>query len=797
MYSAITIGGFSLSIAACLLMALYIRDELSFDRQYPDADRIYRMYVTYNDHGKIQKGSDFQAPFAAALKAEFPEVEKSGRLMPDPLFYRAGSNEVRTADQQQNTYEEGFTYADQGFLDIFKIPMVYGNREHALDKPNTIVISRTKAEKYFPHQNPVGKVLYLDNNLKSPLTVTAVMQDFPANSHLHYDFLLTLTGVELWPGEQQAWDANNYPSYVLLKHNAGPAQLEAKLPLIVKKYMIPALQKDGMSDATDLGNKLAIHLQPVGDINLKSYDILDGLSHGDIRFVWLFGAVACFILLLACINFINLSTAKSANRAKEVGLRKAMGSYRSSLINQFLSESILYSVFSFILAFVIAWMLLPYFNTLAGKSMMIPWMQWWFIPVLIASAVAVGILAGLYPSFYLSGFKPILVLKGHLSRGSKSAGVRSILVVFQFSTSIILVLATFIIYRQMGFILHRKMGFDKDQVLLIQGANTLPGDKLKPFKNELLKLSQVKSVSISDYLPIDGTKRNGNPFWKAGRTKIDPEVGGQFWIVDHDYLKTMGMHMVSGRFFSPDMASDTNAVVINQTMAGKLGLSHPIGQVITNGSDGTNLLRVIGVVEDFNFSSIHQDIEPLCLGLGISPSIISVKMSSADLAGLIPSVTAIWKEFSPNQPLRYTFLDESYANMYADVQRLGRIFTTFAGLAIIIACLGLFALSTFMASQRVREVGIRKALGATAAQVTTLLSRDFIRLVLISIVIACPVAWWGMHQWLNNFVYRTDISWWIFLVAGLLVIAISLVTISFQAIKAANANPAKSLRQDY
>jgi putative ABC transport system permease protein len=794
MYSVIKIGGFALGISACLLIALYIRDEMSFDKQYPDAQRIYRVYQNFDNNGTILKGSDFQAPFAAALKAEFPEVEASARLMADPLFYRAGSNEVKTQDQQQNTYEEGFTFADQDFLNIFKIPMVYGDRDHALDKPNTIVLSKTKADKYFPHQNPIGKILYLDNDQKTPFTVSGVMADFPSNVHLHYSFLISLKGVELWPGEQTDWVPSNYPTYILLRPGINPARLEAKLPLIVTKYMVPGLAKDGFSDAASFAHKIVIHLQPVGDINLKSYDINDGLSHGDIRLIWLFGAIAVFILFLASVNFINLSTAKTANRAKEVGLRKAIGSYRSSLIKQFLSESVLYSFLSFILAFVIAWALLPYFNLLSGKSLTIPWKAWWFFPILVTFGGCIGLLSGLYPSFYLSGFKPALVLKGQFSRGSKNASLRSLLVVFQFTTSIILIIGTFIIYRQMQFILHRKLGFDKDQVLLIQGTNTLPDNQLKSFKNDLLTLSSVKSVSISDYLPIDNTKRNGNPFWIAGRSKIDPYVAGQFWIVDQDYLKTMGMEIVKGRYFSPDMPSDSQAVVINETMVNKLHLSNPIGQWITNGSDNIHPFHVIGVVADFNFNSMKQTIEPLCMFRGISSSIVSVKVGSAEMDNLIPSVTAIWKKYSPDQPIRYNFMDERFANMYADVRRTGRIFTTFSVLGIIIACLGLFALSAFMAEQRSKEISIRKVLGASTAQVTTLLSRDFVRLVVIAIVIACPIAWWGMYEWLNNFVYRTPITWWIFGGAGLLVIFIALLTISFQSVKAALATPIKNLR---
>jgi len=794
LYSAVTIGGFALSIAACLLITLYIRHEMSYDRSYVNGDRIYRVYYDFDNHGKEFSGADFAPPMARALKADFPEVENAGRLMSSPLFYGAGSNEVMVGENGQNIYEEGFAYADQEMIDILKLPMAFGDRGHALEKANSVVLSKTKADKYFPNEDPVGKLIYINNDKVHPLVVGGVMQDFPENSHLHYDYLISLKDHELWQGEQNYWVATNYPIYVLLKPGVSVTQLEAKFPAFVKKYIVSAFSSDGFTDAASYEKRFRIRLQPLKDINLYSYNILDDLSHSDIRFIWLFGAVALFILVLAIINFVNLSTARSANRAKEVGIRKVVGSYRSGLIIQFLSESVLQSFLSFFIAFSIALLLLPYFNKLAGKTLTMPVSEWWFIPTLIVSAFVIGMLAGLYPSFYLSGFNPSKVLKGELSRGSKNASLRNLLVVFQFTASIILIIATFIIYQQTQFILNRKMGFDKDQVMLIQGTNTMGDEKVRTLKMELQKLSQVKSVSISDYLPITGTKRNGNSFWIDGRTGIDPGQGGQFWIIDYDYLRTMGMHLISGRNFSPDMPSDTSAVIVNQSMVRKLGLKEPIGKIITNYSDGKNLLRIIGVVEDFNFNSIRQEIEPLAMFLGLSPSIVSVKVNTADMKGLISSVTDAWKKFSPNQPIRYTFMDESFANMYADVQRMSLIFSSFAALAIVIACLGLFALSAFMAEQRRKEIGIRKVLGASGTQVMGILFRDFVKLVLIAIVIATPISWWVGHKWLQNFEYRTPLAASIFLVASVVVILIAVVTISFQAVKAANENPVKSLR---
>ncbi len=793
MYSAIKIGGFALSIAACLLIALYIKNELSYDKSYPDANRIFRVTGEYDNNGKLETGADWPPPMAKALLQDFPEVEKSGRLMPHELFYGAGSNEIRRIDKTENNYENKFTYVDQQMLDILKLPMVYGDRAHALAEPNTMVISKQKADKYFPSQNPVGKLMILNDDKNKIYKIDGVMADFPTTSHIQYDFLLTMTGYQLWDHEQEGWGSSNYYTYILLKPGTDATQLQNKLKLIITKYYVPMLKQSGDKLADGFEKKLRLLLQPVKDIHLKSYNIDDGLENGDLRFVWLFGAVACFILIIACINFINLSTAKSANRAKEVGLRKVVGSSRSSLVKQFLTESLLFSFLSFVLGLVIAALLLPYFNALAGKSLSIPWTAWWLLPIMIASALVIGIFAGLYPSFYLSSFKPIQVLKGQLSRGTKNAVLRNGLVVFQFATSIILIISTLVIYKQTHYILNKKIGFDKDQVMLVQGANTL-GDKSKSFKEELLKNGQIKSVSNSDYLPVSGTKRDGNTFFREGRTKEDIGVGAQKWRVDYDYIKTMAMRITAGRDFSKQMASDSSAVIINETMVNKMGLKNPLGQQITNGWEH---FRVIGVLADFNFESMKQSVNPLCVVLGnYNSSIISIKMNGADVKNLVTSITSLWKKFSPSQAIRYTFMDETFANMYADVQRMGRIFTSFAVLAILIACLGLFALSAFMSEQRSKEIGIRKVLGATVSSITAMLSKDFVKLVVIAMVIASPIAWWAMITWLRDFAYRIEISWWMFGIAGLIAIVIALITISFQSIKAALTNPVKSLRME-
>jgi putative ABC transport system permease protein len=797
LYSIIKIGGFALSIAACLLIALYIKDELSYDKNIPNSDRIFRLVGVDKSSGKTDKGTSWPSPMAKALVTDFPEVEEAGRLMPNSLFYGAGSNQIKREGQVQNAYEEGFTYADQGLFDIMGRKLIYGNPKHLLDEPNTIVITQRKAEKFFPNENPVGKTIYLNNDKTRPFKVTGVIENYASNSQLQFDFYLSLIKANLFPGEEGFWGADNHDTYVKLKPGVDANSFAKKMrDGLMNKYIIPEMLHDGQQDAVKHAKQFNIELQPVADIYLQSYDIYDNLpKHGDIRFIWMFGGIACFILLIACINFINLATAKSAGRAKEVGLRKVVGSYRSSLIAQFLAESMVYSFLSFTLAVLLARILLPLFNRITDKNLSFPFSQWSIYPILLVAIVIVGLVSGLYPAFYLSDFKPIKVLKGQVTKGTKNATLRSVLVVFQFTTSIILISGTLVIYSQMKFILNKNIGFDKDQVMIIQGTNTMSDADVRTFKDELARIPQAKSVSISDYIPVNGGKRNGNSFFRFDHPQENPTYG-EFWIADYDYVPTMGMQLIQGRNFQKSMAGDTAAIIINQTLAKKLGLgNNPVGQQLVHFQGGAPF-RIIGLVKDFNFESFKSDIGPLAIVEGLSSSMVSIKLNSKDLGNLVPEVNAVWKKFEPNQPLRYTFLDERFKSMYADVHNQVSLFTCFAILAIIIACLGLFALSAFMAEQRAKEISIRKVLGATVIGLTTLMSRDFLKLVLISILIATPIAWWGMHQWLQDFVYRNEISGWLFVGVGIFAIVLALATIGYQSIKVAMDNPIKSLKSE-
>lgn len=791
MYAAVKVGGFALGIAACLLIGLYIRDDMDHDRSYPDADRIYRVY----GDGKYS-GYDWPAPMSRVIQYDFPEVAWSGSIMGNSAIGHSGNVELRRADQAQNTYEQGFVYADQSLLNAFQLPMVYGNGQTALQEPWTMVITKSMADKYYHGQNPVGQTMYLDNDKEHPYRISAVIADIPTSSHLHeFNFILTLAGAHLWEGEENDWGSANHRVYVKLNAGTDMAAFEKKLNAdLIKNHWLPEFLREGMKDAEKEAYTLHFSLKPVKDIHLYSYDTPDGNPHGDIRFIWLFGAIALFILIIACINFINLSTARSANRAREVGLRKVLGSHRSSLIYQYLTESLIYSVVSFILGVLLAWLVLPYFNKLAVKSLAMPWGEWWLIPCILVSALIVGTFAGLYPAFYLSRFRPVQVLKGSVTGGSKSPLLRNGLVVFQFAISIILIISTIVIYSQTRFILSRKAGFDKDQVMVLQGTNTLGDAKIKAFKNELFKIASVKSASISDYLPIDHSHHNTNTFFIDGREKLDPGVGAQMWQIDDTYLKTLGIKLVEGRDFSYDIAGDTagNSVLINQTFAKRLNLKNPLGKRISNGATFT----VIGVVEDFNFYSMREETGPMVLHFSLSPSMMTVKFGGSNVQNIVADVSALWKKFAPDQPIRYTFLDDEFANAYADVIRTGKIFTSFAVLAVIIACLGLFALSAFMAEQRSKEIGVRKVLGASVQGITALLSIDFVKLVLLAILIASPIAGWAMHKWLQNFTYRIPITWWMFAAAGGIAILIALITVSFQSVKAAVANPVRSLRSE-
>jgi putative ABC transport system permease protein len=787
-FTIIKIGGFAVGIAACLLIALFIRDEVSYDEHYENKNQIYRVVMQGKFQGELFKSTHFQLPFADALQADFPEILKAGKVNTIEIF-GAGKRGMRLQGESQNNFEEGFILADQEAFEILELSLEQGNPNAALTNPRSMILSKAKAEKYFPNGNALGQTVILDNDDAKPYRITGVMKEVPKNSHLNFDFVLPIVDTN------GSWTNQNHFTYVLVDQKASIPELEQKMKSIVENYIIPAQMERGRApDFIEVLRGIEYKLQPVTDIHLYS-DIKmgDGLKHGDIRFVWLFAAIAGFVLLLAIINFINLSTAKSANRAKEVGLRKTVGAFKHNLVARFLTESVLFSIISFVIGIVLAWGLLPTFNTIAAKTITMPWMVWWYLPLLLISALLIGAVAGLYPAFYLSAFRPVDVLKGSLSIGSKSGRLRSGLVVFQFTISVVLIIGTLIIYKQMDYILKKELGYDKEQVVILEGTGVL-GNSSVSFKEKLLQLPHVKDVTVTNYLPIDGGNRNGNTFRRANEGNEGASTPAQIWRVDYDYLKTLGIQLKEGRDFSKEFASDSiNSIIINSKMVVEMGLTDPLGKQINNNDrDWT----IIGVVADFHFKSLKEDIASLSLVIGKDNGTVSIKLNKGNINEALAAITAIWTRNVPNQTINYSFLDQEFSQMHADVQRMGNIFNSFALFAIFVACLGLFALSAFMVEQRKKEISIRLVLGAPFKSIYQLLTLDFMKLIFISIVIAIPLGWFMMNRWLEDFVYRISIGWDVFLVAGSIALIIAISTISYQSVAAALIKPLKSLRAE-
>jgi len=787
LYSLIKIGGFALGIAACLLIALFIQNELSYDKHFKNSERLYRVVMDYNAWNQIGKSVYWPSPFAKALMDEFPEIEVAGRINATEL-YGAGSNQIRRSDKKDNYYEEGLAYADHEMMNLLSINLIYGDDEKILTEANTIVVSKSFADKYFPGENPVGKSLIINDNTDLLYQVCGVFEDFPSTSHLQYQMFVALHPNIFYSGEQTTWGPLNYITYIKVKQETNIRQLEDKLKLINEKYLATAFE----IDPKIINEKISYILQPIGDIHLHSADIEDNLHHGDIRFIWLFGIIAAFILLLAGINFINLSTAKSSGRAKEIGVRKAIGAHKSSIVKQFLIESVLYSFISVFIGLLLVIVALPLFNGLTVTSLEIPFTKWWFIPLIMGTGIIIALLSGIYPSLYLSSFKPIDILNGNLKHRKGNGTGRSGLVVFQFATSIALIIATMIVFKQVDYILNKKLGFKKEQVLVLHGTNTL-ADNIEPFKDELLNKSGIESVSISNYIPIEGALRNSNGFNKEGESGKESSVAGQKWLIDYDYIETLGITLLEGRNFSKEFSTDSASIIINKKMANELHFETAVGKRISNWN---KTWTIIGVVEDFHFETIKQDVGPLCMELGNSSESMLIKISAKETADVLANIESVWDNYSPNQSLRYSFLDTDFELMYSDVQRTGDIFMYFAMLAIIVACLGLFGLAEFITKMRTKEIGIRKINGAKVSEILIMLNKDFLKWVAIAFIIATPIAYYVMNKWLENFAYKTELSWWIFALAGCITLVIALLTVSWQTYRAARRNPVEALRYE-
>ncbi|OOG76390.1 ABC transporter permease [Algoriphagus sp. A40] len=798
-YSLINILGLSVGVAVCLIISLFVINEISYDRHFTNADRIYRVHSDIVFGGNHWDMVLAPAPMAEVLPQEFPEVEAAVH------FRGRGSYLVKKGEE--NIKEDGVIWAGKDFFKVFDLQVLQGNADGVLSEPNTMAISQKAAEKYFPGQDAVGKSLILDHDME--FRITAVYEDIPVNTHFHFDFLLAAAGLD--EAKRIVWLSNNFQTYLLLREGATSQDLETKFDHLIKKHIEPEIAQvfgegAGLETLSSSGGKLEFSLQPLLDIHLKSDLLGEFEPNFNITYVYLFVAIALFILVIACINFMNLSTARSANRAKEVGIRKVMGSFKIHLIRQFLLESLVISCVAFVLAIPAVVLALPVFNDLAGRSLTIPFSDLAFYGILVLGAGVTGLMAGIYPAFYLSGFKPIEILKGKVSLGMKSGMIRSSLVVFQFSISIILIIATMVVFKQLDYIQNKKIGFNKDQIITVDDIFALQ-DNRQAFKEEVLKNSMMESGTLTGFLPVSGTWRSDSPWWAEGKDPKQTEnlVSMQNWEVDYDYIKTLGMNMVDGRDFSIEFPSDSNAVIINETALRNLHFEgNPIGQKIYSlaggeqlSMDSTTFRTVVGVVENFHFESLKENIGAVMIFLSENPTgIASFRFQSQDTEAVIAHLEGTWNRFAPGQPFTYSFLDDRFGNMYASEVRLGKVFGIFAGFAILIACLGLFALAAFTAEQRTKEIGIRKVLGSSVGNIMLLLSKEFTKLVLISFVIATPLAWFAVNSWLQDYEFRTEIGWAVFIAAGLFALVIALATISFQSLKAATSNPVNSLKSE-
>lgn len=797
--SIINVLGLSLGIALCMIIALFVRNELSYDRHFPNSERIFRVTSDIVFGGNAMNMTYAPAPMADALVEEIPEVEASVH------FRNQGSFLIKR--YEDNIKENKVIFAGKDFLEVFDIPLVQGQKKGALDEPNTMMISQTMADKFFKGENAVGQSLVLDN--KTDYKITAVYKDIPENSHFDFHALLAAEGLP--EAKSAQWLGNNFQTYILVNPNADPKDIEAKIASMTEKHMTPVLKQVMGEDFTlemfkASGNKVEYALQPLLDIHLYSDLMGEFKANFSITYVYLFVAIAVFILLIACVNFMNLATAKSSNRAKEVGVRKSMGSGRGDLIFQFMAETFLMSFISFILALFIASFLLPFFNDLAGRNLSIPLFLPGFYILLLIGAMLVGLIAGIYPAVFLSGFKPAKVLKGDVSNGMKSSVIRSSLVVFQFSISIILIFCTIVLFSQMNFIQNKNLGFNKDQIVMVHDLYAL-GDQKQTFKQEILGSSLIERGTLSGFLPVSGTNRSDNPWWVMGRDIQDQEnmVSIQNWKVDFDYVNTLGMKMLQGRGFSLDFPSDSSGVIINESALRNFNFEgDPIGQKIStfsgNNITGLNtenleIKTVIGVVENFHFESLKENIGAVLMYIDPNPSgIASFKFQAHDAQEVLQLLESKWKALAPGQPFTYEFLDERFASMYASETRIGKVFAAFTGFAIFIACMGLFALTAFTAEQRRKEIGIRKALGASVSSLVLLLSKEFTKLVLVAFVVAAPLAWWGMSKWLEDYQYRVELGFETVLLAIGIVMVIAWSVMGMQSFRAARINPVDSLK---
>ncbi len=800
-FTVINVVGLAVSITACLLIVLYVKHELSYDRFFTGGDRIYKMALErkYPNHHTFY--AVVPHSFAKSMQQDFPEIET--------VLHLFGPNrntlvKYKVSETETKSFEENyFLQADSSFFNFFDLDMVKGDKLTALAKPNQVIISESTAEKYFGKEDPIEKVLTGD---LGEVKVSGVFKNLPENSHLQFDFIGSLAGTQFAQFiNRENYTAFDSHTYIKLKPGADPKALEIKFPKMVDTYAAGHIERDlgkSWEDYKKAGNGYRYFLQPLASIHLDATNLEFTITpSGNIRYIYILSFIALLILVIACINFMNLSTARSAERAREVGVRKVMGSFRSQLVAQFLTESILLSLVATVIAVVGAIMLLPMFNNLIQKQLHFVFDADLLLG-LFGFAFLVGILAGLYPAFVLSSYSPVVVMKGNFTGSSKAAWLRNGLVVFQFMISIVLIVGTVIVGQQMRFMQNKDLGFDKQQLLMIERAFVLE-KKTESFMEQIRQMPEVTAVAGTSSRVGNRDDVFGDQFQPEGSDEI---LTVKSMVIDNDFTEAIGFELKEGRGFAKE-TNDSLHIMLNETAVKTMGLVDPVGRKMSNvgaNQDGTTTTRyftIIGIVRNFHFQSLHDEITPLVIynneAFGrTNNGFVAIRLKSGTFTQALYKIENKWREFVPEQPFKYEFLDDNLSQGYAEEQRSGKLFSVFSGLAIIIACVGLFGLSAYTASLRTKEIGIRKVLGASVSGVLVLLSKDFTKLVLIAFVLATPLAWWMMSTWLGSFAYRIEMGVGSFLLAGSTALLIAWLTVSYQSIKAAIANPVKSLKSE-
>ncbi|SKB82225.1 putative ABC transport system permease protein [Parapedobacter luteus] len=805
----INVFGLTLGMACVMLIALFIKHEYQYDRHFADADRIFRV----NMNGKMGE-EEFYAgytppPAGRTLMETFPEIESYTRL------YRPGQKIVHTGEggNRENRFNEhGILSVDSNFLQVLNYPLRAGDRNTCLADPHSVVLTDAMAKKYFGDANPIGRGLFIEGD-EQPYTVTGVV-DFPSTpSSLTFDFLIPISNAQNVRYFDWSWVWLNVATYVKFKPQAAIdaaaiKRLEAKFPAMMRQHAVSAFQRIGQpyDEFLKKGGKWDLSLQPLLDVHLYSADIISAVTdQGSIKTVYFFAVIALFILLLACVNFMNLSTAGASKRAKEIGVRKVIGSTRQQVARQFLAEAVILSTFACLMALTLVYCTLPYFNQISGKTIVFETLwtagNWLYVALLVLMC---SLLAGSYPAFYLSAFKPVAVLKGQKipATSGSNGNIRSGLIVFQFTISIALAICTLVVYQQLKYTQLHDLGLNKENVLVISNSERL-GNQQDSFKEELKRLSVVNNASITSSLP--GRGGHGDfyvPLPSAGDEPAVKDITLNSYLTDADFIETMGISLIAGRNFA-DGYDDSRTVLINETAAKRMGYKQPVGKFINYpGGNAAESYQIVGVMKDFHTESLHVPIQPFALfhesshTYEKSTSNIVVRMKPGDLSPVLQQTAHLWRSFSPDLPFEYSFLREELAMQYASDQRTAEIIGIFSVLSIVIACIGLLGLVIFATQLRTKEIGIRKVLGATEGSIVRLLSKDFMKLIGLSVLIASPIAWWTMNKWLEDFAYRIGMAWWMFALAGSMALIIALATVGFQAMRAATANPVDALRDE-